>query len=271
MPSARSFRVLVAACAAVLGGLVLAGPAAAAVPFPSENFTPNVPRHHPFVTVGGTAGNPALVLSAATRRHYPGARLDYACAILGDGIGIGAVRIGRSGTRRLAFTPGTDYCVVTITVDRTKRYPEAGHVLEITRHRHLRQTVPVSAAGRAYVACLRGTVGVLNGVQVADVQYLAAKAYPPASVLVGGTGMVALASQDTPAPVGRVGVWTDGAQHIRVSRGSVDGGQLFYDVDRSTSLVTSNVIGEIDVLAETPIIDTVTTSDRLINVPSSPG
>ena len=255
----------------MVAGLVLlaggAGPVApaAAAPLPSEVYTPSVPQYHPFVSVGGSTGAPALVLSAATRSHHRGQRLAFRYTVLRGGDVTGVLRIGRPGTGRLAIPAAADYCVVTITAERSTRYPQpGGRVLRITRHHHLRQSVPVTPAGRTYVARLRGTVRVMNGMQVADLQYIARQAYPPAPELVGGTAMVALAGPGSPAPVGRVGVWTDGAQHIRVSRGLAGGGQLFFDRNRSTLMIDSNVNTEIGRMVQTPIIDTMTVTDRLI-------
>ena len=242
-------------------------PAVSAVagPLPSEVYTPSVPQYHPFASVADTADAPALVLSPATRRHHRGQRVAWACTVLGAGEVTRVVRIGSPGASRLAIPAAADYCIVTITAERSSRHPQAGGgVLRITRHHHLRQSVPVTAAGRVYVARLRGTVRVLNGLQVADLQYIARRAYPPGPELVGGTEMVALAGPTSLAPVGRVGAWTDGAQHIRVSRGLASGGQLFFDRNRSTLIVDSNVNTEIQRLDRTPVIDTLTVTDRLI-------
>lgn len=250
---------------ALLAGGTVPVAAAAAGPLPSEVYTPSVPQYHPFVSVGGSAEAPALVLAAATRRHHRGQRLAFTCTVLGGGNVSGVVRIGGPGTSLLVIPAAADYCVVTVTAERSTRYPQpGGRVLRITRHHHLRQSVPVTAAGRTYVARLRGTVRLMNGLQVADLQYIARQAYPQAQELVEGTEMVALAGPGTRAPVGRVGVWSDGAQHIRVSRGLAAGGQLFFDRNRSTLMIDSNVSTEIGRMVQTPIIDTMTVTDRLI-------
>jgi hypothetical protein len=65
----------------------------------------------------------------------------------------------------------------------------------------------------------------------------------PAVVAAGRKGLTALAGPDATAPLGRVGVWTDGARHAVVAIRSASGRRLV-SADEGDGMVRTNLFGD---------------------------
>jgi hypothetical protein len=114
-------------------------------------------------------------------------------------------------------------------------------VCELTAVRGLRTvrslTLPLTAAGAAYLAARRVGNRLLAALEV--VSALGPDGHYPAAQDVVVPGLVVLPAPTDSPPPGRVGLYSDAAQHMTVVALTPDGRRLFIDADRG--VLTSNV------------------------------
>jgi len=245
----------------VVGVLLLAGLAGAASPMQADlvstEFSARVVKHR-FVTLGAFDGHPGLRITAATKRRYRERWIASRCVTLGqdDPItfgGWGGDTAPLHTTTWLWVGRFSDYCQVQITIRRVRHRRLKVGTETVRTTRHLRQTIVVTAAGRAYVARVRAASRMFAGIVLASLAYdRKAHRYPLASDLLAksswatGEGLVAGASADAVPPKGKVGLWTDGLHRVRVTFVLPDGTLLYHDSDDASHALSTNVQGEID-------------------------
>jgi len=254
MPSRLAPFVLLLALA---GSAVLAGPANGAPPSGfsgsvsgSVSSTKRQPVVHRFVTVDASAAAVRLRLTPLTRTRYARREIQWTCGLAGErpssggaatiSRSTGALRVGRTG----------DYCLVEVVIRAVRRgraFP--GATVDFVRQ--LVQPVALTPAGRAYVSRVWGAAAVSLGVDLAreGANGTTHTMLAASSLVQAHPFLVELAGPDVAAPVGRTGVWTGGS-HVRAAYGLADGTELYYDRDEVTKAVASNVLDELEMLAE---------------------
>jgi len=219
-------------------------PASAYVPAPLTKRAP-----HRFVVLGSRDGKPVLRLTADTKRRYAGHEIEWRCTgVEADHSGGGREPIVAIADP-LDVERDDDYCQVQVVVSSVKTYRDSLHDLHRVRvTRHLRQTIAITAAGRTYVTRVRAASAVGFAIWLSPGAFDdKTKTFSNVVEYAGAAGLLVLPTADTPAPVGRTGIWGEGSR-FRATRGLADGTQVFYDYDQGTRVVTSNILPALSAL-----------------------
>jgi hypothetical protein len=177
----------------------------------------------------------------------------YCTEFVEDGANSGGapVRAPRRGRRIRTgdSTRGLDYCRVWLE-ERTVRRRIRGKLRRVTGGRELIVSIPLTQRGAVYLDEQEKTGNLMGVLSLAG--HLAEKqgrsTYPTVEELLASrsrlrSGVMGLAGPTETPPAGKVGYWTDGAQHVAVVTLSASGRRLF--VEYEGDVLHTNVAGYI--------------------------
>ncbi len=249
MAAGRSLRTL---CLIVLTALLLAAPAAGAVPPLHTGST----RYMRIVRLGH--GQFSVALTGQGRKRFArlmhgGYALDATCTTLGKSVqgfsqhgssGAAESRLGPDGraTYHTLLDRHADFCDIgRVRLTITRRSISAGQVPGPTL-----DSIALTQKGAAFLDDDRvtSTIFVVLEVAIGAAQHRTDGHFPPAGQFAAGFGLsrllrlVALVSPDASPPPGTIGFYSDGTNHAEAVGISTLGRRLF--IDSNTGVLSTN-------------------------------